>query len=138
MYQHLTKQSFEGFSSDTYSVSEYLFILNSLCGNLSLLSQVCDMFLKFGLPLIMMPPPGVFYPALLATDPVSVDRLAYIMHRWGLFISVPQPAVSLLISMHMLANTLNVECHMLIHIWWPNRTGIKWLHCTYMLMYDLW
>ncbi|XP_061755956.1 centromere protein I [Nerophis ophidion] len=43
---------------------------------------VCDMFLKYGLPLIVMPPPGVFYPALLATEPVSVDRLAYIMHRY--------------------------------------------------------
>ncbi|XP_033830475.1 centromere protein I isoform X1 [Periophthalmus magnuspinnatus] len=43
---------------------------------------VCDMFLKYGLPLVVMPPPGVFYPALFATDPVSVDRLAYIMHRY--------------------------------------------------------
>lgn len=43
---------------------------------------VCDMFLKYGLPLIVMPPPGVFYPAMCATDPVSVDRLAYIMHRY--------------------------------------------------------
>uniref|UniRef100_A0A669BC78 Centromere protein I n=1 Tax=Oreochromis niloticus TaxID=8128 RepID=A0A669BC78_ORENI len=45
---------------------------------------VCDTFLKYGLPLIVMPPAGVFYPALFATDPVSVDRLAYIMHRWVL------------------------------------------------------
>nr|XP_057932015.1 centromere protein I [Doryrhamphus excisus] len=43
---------------------------------------VCDMFLKYGLPLIVMPPPGIFYPALLATDSVSVDRLAYIMYRY--------------------------------------------------------
>uniref|UniRef100_A0AAX7TLT8 Centromere protein I n=1 Tax=Astatotilapia calliptera TaxID=8154 RepID=A0AAX7TLT8_ASTCA len=43
---------------------------------------VCDTFLKYGLPLIVMPPAGVFYPALFATDPVSVDRLAYIMHRY--------------------------------------------------------
>ncbi|XP_024139820.1 centromere protein I isoform X1 [Oryzias melastigma] len=43
-----------------------------------------DTFLKFDLPLVVMPPPGVFYPALLATDPVSVDRLAYIMHRYKL------------------------------------------------------
>ncbi|KAL6117463.1 cenpi [Pungitius sinensis] len=43
---------------------------------------VCDMFIKYGLPLVVMPPPGVFYPALFATDPVSVDRLAYIMHRY--------------------------------------------------------
>lgn len=52
--------------------------------------QVCDTFLKYGLPLMVMPPPGVFYPALLATDPVSVDRLAYIMYRWGFFISMLQ------------------------------------------------
>lgn len=43
---------------------------------------VCDTFLKYGLPLVAMPPPGVFYPALFATEPVSVDRLAYIMHRY--------------------------------------------------------
>ncbi|XP_069550259.1 centromere protein I [Brachyistius frenatus] len=43
---------------------------------------VCDTFLKYGLPLVVLPPPGVFYPALFATDPVSVDRLAYIMHRY--------------------------------------------------------
>uniref|UniRef100_A0A3B5ME02 Centromere protein I n=1 Tax=Xiphophorus couchianus TaxID=32473 RepID=A0A3B5ME02_9TELE len=43
---------------------------------------VCDTFLKFGLPLVVMPPPGVFYPAFFAADPVSVDRLAFIMHRW--------------------------------------------------------
>uniref|UniRef100_A0A667ZGK9 Centromere protein I n=1 Tax=Myripristis murdjan TaxID=586833 RepID=A0A667ZGK9_9TELE len=43
---------------------------------------VCDMFLKYGLPLVVMPPAGVFYPALFATDPVSVDRLAHIMYRY--------------------------------------------------------
>ncbi|KAM7000051.1 centromere protein I [Tautogolabrus adspersus] len=43
---------------------------------------VCDTFLKYGLPLVLMPPPGVFYPALFATDPVNVDRLAYIMYRY--------------------------------------------------------
>ncbi|KAM6953156.1 centromere protein I [Aplochiton taeniatus] len=43
---------------------------------------VCDMFLKYGLPLVVMPPAGVFYPALLAIDPVSVDRLGYIMYRY--------------------------------------------------------
>ncbi|KAM3613106.1 uncharacterized protein V6R79_020444 [Siganus canaliculatus] len=43
---------------------------------------VCDTFLRYGLPLVVMPPPGVFYPALFATDPVSVDRLAYIMYRY--------------------------------------------------------
>ncbi|KAG7518240.1 centromere protein I isoform X1 [Solea senegalensis] len=43
---------------------------------------VCDTFLKYGLPLIVMFPPGVFFPALLSPDPVSVDRLAYIMYRY--------------------------------------------------------
>ncbi|XP_014900264.1 centromere protein I [Poecilia latipinna] len=43
---------------------------------------VCDTFLKFGLPLVVMPPPGVFYPAFFAADPISVDRLAFIMHRY--------------------------------------------------------
>uniref|UniRef100_A0A665U8H7 Centromere protein I n=1 Tax=Echeneis naucrates TaxID=173247 RepID=A0A665U8H7_ECHNA len=43
---------------------------------------VCDTFLKYGLPLVVMPPPGVFYPALFAPDPVSVDRLVNIMYRY--------------------------------------------------------
>ncbi|KAM8847925.1 centromere protein I isoform 2-T2 [Synchiropus picturatus] len=43
---------------------------------------VSDMFLKYGLPLIVLPPPGVFYPALFAADAVSVDRLAYVMSRY--------------------------------------------------------
>lgn len=40
------------------------------------------MFLKYSLPLVIMPPAGVFYPALFATDSVSVDRLGYIMYRY--------------------------------------------------------
>ncbi|XP_061691717.1 centromere protein I [Syngnathoides biaculeatus] len=43
---------------------------------------VCEIFLKYSLPVFLIPPPGVFYPALVATDPVSVDRLAFIMHRY--------------------------------------------------------
>ncbi|XP_053284820.1 centromere protein I [Pleuronectes platessa] len=43
---------------------------------------VCDTFLKYGLPLVVMPPPGVFYPALFSPDPISVDRLAFIMYRY--------------------------------------------------------
>lgn len=50
-----------------------------------LLPQVCDTFVKYKLPLMVMPPAGVFYPALLATEPLSVDRLAYIMYRWASF-----------------------------------------------------
>uniref|UniRef100_A0A3B4G0J1 Centromere protein I n=1 Tax=Pundamilia nyererei TaxID=303518 RepID=A0A3B4G0J1_9CICH len=61
---------------------------------------VCDTFLKYGLPLIVMPPAGVFYPALFATDPVSVDRLAYIMHRWVL--STSMGSCHKLILMHTL------------------------------------
>lgn len=41
--------------------------------------QVCDMYLKYKLPLFVMPPAGVFYAALLAPDPVAVDRLCHIM-----------------------------------------------------------
>ncbi|KAF0039913.1 hypothetical protein F2P81_008148 [Scophthalmus maximus] len=43
---------------------------------------VCDTFLRYGLPLVVMPPPAVFYPVLFSPDPVSVDRLAYIMYRY--------------------------------------------------------
>ncbi|XP_076851250.1 centromere protein I [Brachyhypopomus gauderio] len=49
---------------------------------LTFYETVCDMFVKYGLPLVIMPPADVFYPALLATDSVSVDRLGYIMFRY--------------------------------------------------------
>ncbi|KAG7465055.1 hypothetical protein MATL_G00172050 [Megalops atlanticus] len=43
---------------------------------------VCDMYIKYNLPLVLMPPAGVFYPFLLATDPITVDRLCHIMYRY--------------------------------------------------------
>ncbi|XP_059918952.1 centromere protein I [Gadus macrocephalus] len=43
---------------------------------------VCDIFQKYGLPLVVMIPRSVFYPALFAFDPISVDRLAKIMNRY--------------------------------------------------------
>ncbi|XP_051506248.1 centromere protein I-like [Myxocyprinus asiaticus] len=49
---------------------------------LAFYETVCDMFVKYSLPLIIMPPAGVFYPALLATDSISVDRLGYIMYKY--------------------------------------------------------
>ncbi len=96
MNQLLTKQSpNESFSSEIcWSIYVSLLTLCWCLVHFSLLLQVCDTFLKYGLPLVVMPPPGVFYPALFATDPVSVDRLAYIMYRWGLFISMLQHAIS--------------------------------------------
>lgn len=49
---------------------------------LAFYETVCDMFLKYSLPLIIMPPAGVFYPALFAIDSISLDRLGYIMYRY--------------------------------------------------------
>ncbi|XP_051514011.1 centromere protein I-like [Myxocyprinus asiaticus] len=49
---------------------------------LAFYETVCDMFVKYSLPLIIMPPAGVFYPALFATDSISLDRLGYIMYRY--------------------------------------------------------
>nr|XP_008118420.1 PREDICTED: centromere protein I isoform X2 [Anolis carolinensis] len=43
---------------------------------------VCDVYQKYNLPLVIMPPAGVFYPALLSMDPVSIDRLCRIMYRY--------------------------------------------------------
>uniref|UniRef100_A0A8C8SR09 Centromere protein I n=1 Tax=Pelusios castaneus TaxID=367368 RepID=A0A8C8SR09_9SAUR len=43
---------------------------------------VCDVYLKYNLPLLVMPPPGVFYPALLSVDSVSLNQLCYIMYRY--------------------------------------------------------
>ncbi|XP_062998086.1 centromere protein I [Elgaria multicarinata webbii] len=44
--------------------------------------MVCDMYQKYNLPLVVMPPAGVFYPALLSMDAVTVDRLCHIMYRY--------------------------------------------------------
>lgn len=43
---------------------------------------VCDMYIRFDLPLVVLPPPGVFYPALLSKDSVNLDQLCYIMYRY--------------------------------------------------------
>ncbi|NXE83641.1 CENPI protein, partial [Cochlearius cochlearius] len=43
---------------------------------------VCDMYLRYDLPLLIMPPAGVFYPALLSMDSVSLNQLCYIMYRY--------------------------------------------------------
>ncbi|NXL65143.1 CENPI protein, partial [Chordeiles acutipennis] len=43
---------------------------------------VCDIYLKYNLPLLIMPPAGVFYPALLSMDSVSLNQLCYIMYRY--------------------------------------------------------
>jgi len=54
---------------------------NNLPGFPSFL-QVCDMYLRYNLPLLIMPPAGVFYPALLSMDSVSLNQLCYIMYRY--------------------------------------------------------
>uniref|UniRef100_A0A8C3JJ88 Centromere protein I n=1 Tax=Calidris pygmaea TaxID=425635 RepID=A0A8C3JJ88_9CHAR len=43
---------------------------------------VCDMYLRYNLPLLIMPPAGIFYPALLSMDSVSLNQLCYIMYRY--------------------------------------------------------
>ncbi|XP_067404509.1 centromere protein I [Emydura macquarii macquarii] len=43
---------------------------------------VSDVYLKYNLPLLVMPPAGVFYPALLSLDSVSLNQLCYIMYRY--------------------------------------------------------
>ncbi|XP_026558740.1 centromere protein I [Pseudonaja textilis] len=43
---------------------------------------VCDMFQKYRVPLLVIPPAGVFYPALLSMDSVTVDQLCHIMFRY--------------------------------------------------------
>ncbi|NXV50120.1 CENPI protein, partial [Uria aalge] len=43
---------------------------------------VCDIYLRYNLPLLIMPPAGVFYPALLSMDSVNLNQLCYIMYRY--------------------------------------------------------
>uniref|UniRef100_A0A6I8QHR0 Centromere protein I n=1 Tax=Xenopus tropicalis TaxID=8364 RepID=A0A6I8QHR0_XENTR len=49
---------------------------------LDIYELVSDMYVKFSLPLVVLPPPGVFYPALLSTDCVNLNQLCYIMYRY--------------------------------------------------------
>uniref|UniRef100_A0A8B9GKD6 Centromere protein I n=1 Tax=Amazona collaria TaxID=241587 RepID=A0A8B9GKD6_9PSIT len=43
---------------------------------------VCDIYLKYNMPLLIMPPAGVFYPVLLGMDPVNLNQFCYIMYRY--------------------------------------------------------
>ncbi|XP_060105557.1 centromere protein I [Heteronotia binoei] len=43
---------------------------------------VSDVYLMYNLPLVLMPPAGVFYTALLSMDSVNLDHLCYIMYRY--------------------------------------------------------
>ncbi|XP_007889239.1 centromere protein I [Callorhinchus milii] len=49
---------------------------------LNFYETVSDMYLKYSLPLVIMPPPGVFYPTLLCLESVSLNQLCYIMNRY--------------------------------------------------------
>ncbi|XP_073429190.1 centromere protein I isoform X2 [Dendrobates tinctorius] len=43
---------------------------------------VCNIYTWFNLPLIVLPPPAVFYTALLCTDSVNLNQLCFIMLRF--------------------------------------------------------
>nr|XP_028570779.1 centromere protein I isoform X1 [Podarcis muralis]XP_028570780.1 centromere protein I isoform X1 [Podarcis muralis] len=43
---------------------------------------VSDIYLKYKLPLVIMLPTGVFYPALLSMNSATLDQLCYIMYRY--------------------------------------------------------
>ncbi|XP_054244819.1 centromere protein I [Indicator indicator] len=49
---------------------------------LSFYETVCDMYLRYHLPLLILPPAGVFYPALVSMSPVSLNQLCYVMYRY--------------------------------------------------------
>ncbi|XP_051877705.1 centromere protein I-like [Pristis pectinata] len=40
------------------------------------------MYLKYGLPMVIMPPDGIFYPALLSLESVSLNQICYIMYKY--------------------------------------------------------
>uniref|UniRef100_A0A2K6FV71 Centromere protein I n=1 Tax=Propithecus coquereli TaxID=379532 RepID=A0A2K6FV71_PROCO len=42
--------------------------------------KVCDIYINYDLPLVVLFPPGVFYPALLSLDTTILNQLCYIMH----------------------------------------------------------
>ncbi|XP_026187065.1 centromere protein I [Mastacembelus armatus] len=86
---------------------------------------VCDMFVKYELPLVLVPPAGVFYPALFATDPVSVDRLAYIMYRYQVNLTEAkshrkQPKKACRISHHTLCD-FNHYMSVMVNCLWNSK-----------------
>ncbi|XP_041052187.1 centromere protein I [Carcharodon carcharias] len=49
---------------------------------LNFYETVSDMYLKYSLPLVILPPAGIFYPALLSLESVNLNQLCYIMYRY--------------------------------------------------------
>ncbi|XP_058570714.1 centromere protein I [Neofelis nebulosa] len=44
--------------------------------------KVCDIYINYNLPLVVLFPPGIFYPALLSLDSSILNQLCYIMDRY--------------------------------------------------------
>ncbi|XP_024434517.2 centromere protein I isoform X2 [Desmodus rotundus] len=44
--------------------------------------KVCDIYINYNLPLVVLFPPGIFYLALLSVDSSILNQLCYIMHRY--------------------------------------------------------
>ncbi|KAI5239756.1 Centromere Protein I [Manis pentadactyla] len=44
--------------------------------------KVCDIYIHYNLPLVVLFPSGIFYPALLSLDSSILNQLCYIMHRY--------------------------------------------------------
>ncbi|XP_025131661.2 centromere protein I isoform X4 [Bubalus bubalis] len=44
--------------------------------------KVCDIYINYNLPLVVLFPPGVFYPVLLSLDSSILNQLCYIMDRY--------------------------------------------------------
>ncbi|XP_060688725.1 centromere protein I isoform X1 [Hemiscyllium ocellatum] len=49
---------------------------------LNFYETVSDMYLKYSLPLVILPPAGIIYPALLSLESVSLNQLCHIMYRY--------------------------------------------------------
>ncbi|KAM7045125.1 centromere protein I isoform 1-T1 [Molossus nigricans] len=44
--------------------------------------KVCDIYMNYNLPLVVLFPPGIFYLSLLSLDSSILNQLCYIMHRY--------------------------------------------------------
>ncbi|KAG3272609.1 centromere protein I-like [Ictidomys tridecemlineatus] len=44
--------------------------------------KVCDIYVNYNLPLVVLFPPGIFHSALLSLDTSILNQLCYIMHRY--------------------------------------------------------
>ncbi|GCB70125.1 hypothetical protein scyTo_0005609, partial [Scyliorhinus torazame] len=75
LVEFTTRISMVALQMEAYNSLLLHFILNFY-------ETVSDMYLKYSLPLVILPPAGIFYPALLSLESVNLNQLCYVMYKY--------------------------------------------------------